>query len=97
MNSCLLMHQVNLEGNLGRDAKPFTTRDGTVGVHMSVAVDNGSRNNEPTWIPCYAYGSLAETILSRNAKKGQKVIVAGELRNGKDGLYLRIKGGSIKR
>lgn len=73
------MNVFTFSGNLGRDAEVKTIGAGTV-CNFAVAVKSGYGDKEKTeWISCDMWGKRAEGGLPQYLKKGQTVVVSGEL------------------
>lgn len=73
------MNVYTFSGNLGRDAEVKTIGAGTV-CNFAVAVKSGFGDKEKTeWISCAMWGKRAEGGLPQYLKKGQTVVVSGEL------------------
>lgn len=88
------MNEVKLEGNLGKDAKIFPMADNNEGVFVSLAVENGGKTNDPTWVRCFAYGSVADGMKKLALKKGNRLHIEGELRLDKENaLFVKVLGG----
>lgn len=96
------MNSVKLEGNIGKNKaghglSPFKTQEQVAGVRFSLAVNHSGRGNDPTWITCFAYGTVASNILASGAGIGTRVYVEGELRPMKDNeLCVYIQTGNLK-
>ena len=76
---------VVLAGHVGRDPESRATKDGTPVTSFTLAVDtyagkdeSGKAKDAPMWVTVIAWRSLAETV-SKIVKKGQPVLVSGEL------------------
>jgi single-strand DNA-binding protein len=82
------MQIVMLAGNVGKDAKLNTLRDGEKVLNFSIAVDNG-RDKDPTWWDCAVWGKRAEA-LERYVLKGTKLAISGRpsVRVHEDKAYL---------
>lgn len=73
------MNVFTFSGNLGRDAEVKNLGSGTV-CNFAVAVKSGYGDKEKTeWISCAMWGKRAEGGLPQYLKKGQTVVVSGEL------------------
>ena len=88
------MNLLTVAGNLGRDAEVKSIGGSTV-CNFSVAMKAGYGQNEQTiWLDCALWGKQAESKLPGYLKKGQFVVLAGELgtreHNGKTYLTLRV-------
>ena len=78
------INNVNVSGNLGRDAELKSTASGTPALQFSVCVNdrtnqNGQWVDRPNWVPCVMYGNRANA-LSQHLLKGTKVSITGKLR-----------------
>lgn len=78
------INNVNISGNLGRDAELKSTASGTPALQFSVCVNdranqNGQWVDRPNWVPCIMYGNRANA-LSQHLLKGTKVSITGRLR-----------------
>lgn len=71
VNNCELM------GNLGADPKLYHHSNGTVSCTVSLATHDQSVT---TWHKLFFWGRLAE-VLTRYARKGDKIYVTGALRH----------------
>ena len=88
------MNKVQVEGNLGKDPKPFTTGEQVPGLFVSLAVNNSGKGDAPTWVRCFAYANVAEGMKAIALKKGNRVHLEGELRQDKDNnLFVKVLGG----
>ncbi len=73
----MLINQITVTGNLGRDPDMSYTPTGTAVTKFSVAVYQGQ--NQPTlWLNVVAWDKLGERI-NEQAKKGNEVYVQGRL------------------
>jgi len=66
---------VTVTGRLGDDPRVFTTRDGTLGIELRLAVDlpaRGSGDGITRWVKVTAYGLLAERT-AESIGKGDRV------------------------
>jgi single-stranded DNA-binding protein len=70
---------VTVTGRLGDDPRTFTTRDGTAGVELRLAIDLPARNgdNITRWVKTVAYGVLAIRTAD-SVRKGDRVTVIAE-------------------
>jgi len=71
---------VTVTGRLGDDPRVFTTRDGTLGVELRLAVDlpaRGSGDGITRWVKVTAYGLLAERT-AESVGKGDRVTVLAD-------------------
>ena len=78
------INNVNISGNLGRDAELKSTASGNPALQFSVCVNdrtnqNGQWVDRPNWVPCVMYGNRA-SALSKHLLKGTKVSITGRLR-----------------
>lgn len=88
------MNKVELEGNIGKDPVPFNTKGEVSGLFVSLAVNNSSKADAPTWVRCFAYADVAQGMKAIALKKGDRLRLEGELRqDGEENLFLRISGG----
>jgi len=69
------MQTVSLAGNVGKDAKLNSGRDGEKVLNFSLAIDNG-KDKDATWWDCALWGKRAES-LERYVTKGSKIAVSG--------------------
>ena len=88
------MNVLTVSGNIGKDA---VKRDagGTAVVGFSVAMKSGYGDKAQTiWLDCSLWGKQAESGLVQYLKKGQFVVLSGELgtreHEGKTYLTLRV-------
>lgn len=88
------MNVLTVSGNIGKDA---VKRDagGTAVVGFSVAMKSGYGEKAQTiWLDCSLWGKQAESGLVQYLKKGQFVVLSGELgtreHEGKTYLTLRV-------
>lgn len=73
------MNVLTVSGNLGRDARIGQAGNSAV-ANFSVAVKSGWGDKEQTvWVDCALFGRQAESKLVDYLKKGQNVIVSGEM------------------
>jgi single-stranded DNA-binding protein len=71
---------VSVTGRLGDDPRTFTTRDGTDGVELRLAVDlpaRGSGEGITRWVKVTAYGLLAART-AESVRKGDRVTVLAD-------------------
>jgi single-stranded DNA-binding protein len=69
---------ITVTGRLGDDPRTFTTRDGTEGVELRLALDipaRGSGEGVTRWIKVTAFGLLA-TRTGESVRKGAKLAAA---------------------
>ena len=72
---------ITVTGRLGDDPRSFTTRDGTDGVELRLALDVPSRvpggDSVTRWVKVSAFGLLA-TRTAESVRKGDRVTVVAE-------------------
>jgi single-stranded DNA-binding protein len=72
---------VSITGRLGDDPRTFTTRDGTDGVELRLAVDLPSRtaggDSITRWVKVTAFGLLASRT-AESVRKGDRVTVLAD-------------------
>jgi single-stranded DNA-binding protein len=72
---------ITLTGRLGDDPRTFTTRDGTDGVELRLALDIPSRvpgaDGVTRWVKVTAYGVLASRT-AESVRKGDRVTVLAD-------------------
>ena len=72
---------VTVTGRLGDDPRPFTTRDGTPGVELRLALDLPSRtpggDSITRWVKVTAFGLLASRT-AESVRKGDRVTVLAD-------------------
>jgi single-stranded DNA-binding protein len=71
---------ISVTGRLGDDPRTFTTRDGTDGVELRLAVDlpaRGSGDGITRWVKVTAFGVLA-TRTAESVRKGDRVTVLAD-------------------
>lgn len=74
------MNLLIISGRLPQDCEIKSTQGGTTLCSFSVGVKSGYGDKEKTnWINCNLWGKRAEGKLPDYLKKGQEVVVAGEL------------------
>ena len=90
------MNVLTISGNLGKDA---VVRDagGTSVAGFSIAMKSGYGDKAQTiWVDCSLWGKQAESGLVQYLKKGQFVVVTGEMgareHEGKTYITLRVNG-----
>jgi len=72
--------QITVTGRLGDDPRTFTTRDGTDGVELRLAVEipaRGPGDGITRWVKVTAYGLLA-TRTAESVRKGDRVTVLAD-------------------
>jgi single-stranded DNA-binding protein len=72
---------LTVTGRLGDDPRAFTTRDGTAGVELRLAVEIGGRDNQniTRWIKVVAFGLLAAHTAESVGKGDRVTVVADDL------------------
>jgi single-stranded DNA-binding protein len=74
---------VTVTGRLGDDPRTFTTRDGTAGVELRLAVDLPSRvpggDGVTRWVKVTAFGMLAERTAASVGKGDRVTVIADDL------------------
>lgn len=88
------MNVLTVSGNLGRDAEVRNVA-GTSVANFNVAVKAGFGEREQTiWVRCALWGKQAESRLVDYLKKGQQVVVSGEMstreHEGKTYIEMRV-------
>jgi single-stranded DNA-binding protein len=71
---------ITVTGRLGDDPRTFTTRDGTDGVELRLALDlpaRGSGEGITRWVKVTAYGLLASRT-AESVRKGDRVTVVAD-------------------
>ena len=72
---------ITVTGRLGDDPRPFTTRDGTPGVELRLALDLPSRtpggDSITRWVKVTAFGLLASRT-AESVRKGDRVTVLAD-------------------
>ena len=69
---------ITVTGRLGDDPRPFTTRDGTAGVELRLAVEVPGRGDTITrWVKVTAFGLLASRT-AESVRKGDRVTVLAD-------------------
>lgn len=72
---------ITVTGRLGDDPRTFTTRDGTDGVELRLALDlparSGAREGITRWVKVTAYGLLASRT-AESVRKGDRVTVVAD-------------------
>ena len=83
-----MFNQATIMGFLGNDPAIHTFQNGSKSATFTVAVNEsyidrqGHKQTITTWIPCVAYGKLAD-IVQQIARKGVCVFVQGKLQQNK--------------
>lgn len=95
-NYCVLV------GNLTRDPQTNATHSGTSVVNFNLAVNNTMAEDEVLFIPCVAFGKLAD-IVATYTSKGKNVLVSGRLvldkyttREGENRSRIKLYANSIQ-
>jgi single-stranded DNA-binding protein len=73
---------ITVTGRLGDDPRTFTTRDGTDGVELRLALDlpaRGSGDGITRWVKVTAFGLLATRTASSVGKGDRVTVVADDL------------------
>jgi single-stranded DNA-binding protein len=74
---------ITVTGRLGDDPRQFTTRDGTTGLELRLALDLPSRtpgaDSITRWVKVTAYGLLAERTAASVAKGDRVTVIADDL------------------
>jgi single-stranded DNA-binding protein len=74
---------VTITGRLGDDPRTFTTRDGTTGVELRLALDIPSRvpggDGITRWVKVTAFGPLAERTAASVGKGDRVTVIADDL------------------
>ena len=73
----LYMNSVNIGGYLVSDPDSKPTREGMPRTKFTIAL-NHPKKKTPEYIRCVAWGERA-TAIAQHAKKGQEILVTGEL------------------
>lgn len=71
---------ITVTGRLGDDPRPFTTRDGTDGVELRLALEipaRGAGDSITRWVKVVAFGVLA-TRTAESVRKGDRVTVTAD-------------------
>ena len=71
---------VSVTGRLGDDPRTFSTRDGSPGVELRLAVEVPARGNGESitrWVKVTAFGNLASRT-AESVRKGDRVIVTAD-------------------
>lgn len=89
------MNLLCVSGNLGKDAEVRYIPSGTAVAGFSLAMKSGIGDKQQTvWLDCSLWGKQAESGLIQYLKKGQFVVLSGELgtreHEGKTYLTLRV-------
>lgn len=88
------MNVLTVSGNIGRDAE-VRNADGTAVAGFSLAMKSGYGDKAQTiWLDCSIWGKQTESGLVQYLKKGQFVVVSGEMgtreHDGKTYITLRV-------
>ena len=75
------MNNITILGRLGRDPETTFSKDGKAICKFSVGVTRKFNKDITDWFNCVSFGKQAET-LARYVKKGQQLLVAGEIHFG---------------
>ena len=71
---------VTVSGRLGDDPRTFTTRDGTAGVELRLAVEIPGRDQNITrWIKVVAFGLLASRTAASVGKGDRVTVIADDV------------------
>ena len=74
---------ITVTGRLGDDPRTFTTRDGTTGVELRLALDLPSRvpggDGITRWVKVTAFGLLAERTAASVGKGDRVTVIADDL------------------
>ena len=74
---------VTVTGRLGDDPRTFTTRDGTAGVELRLALDLPSRvpggDGITRWVKVTAFGPMAERTAASVGKGDRVTVIADDL------------------
>jgi len=72
---------ISVTGRLGDDPRSFTTRDGTAGVELRLAVEVPGRSgdNLTRWIKVTAFGALAARTAASVGKGDRVTVIADDL------------------
>jgi single-stranded DNA-binding protein len=77
------MNPITVTGRLGDDPRTFTTRDGTTGAELRLAVDLPSRvpggDGITRWVKVTAFGMLAERTAAPVGKGDRVTVIADDL------------------
>jgi single-stranded DNA-binding protein len=76
------MITVTLTGRLGDDPRTFTTRDGTVGAELRLAIEIPSRTGGDSitrWVKVTAFGTLASRTAASVSKGDRVTVIADDL------------------
>ena len=84
---------ISVTGRLGDDPRSFTTRDGTAGVELRLAVEIPGRDNQniTRWIKVVAFGLLAAHT-AESVGKGDRVTVVADDLTAESWLSSRLHG-----
>jgi single stranded DNA-binding protein len=79
------MNQITLTGNVGKDVEVKQLSNGTTVVNISLATSKRWKDNEgvwkevTSWFICAVYGPRASAPYIQGIRKGEKLLVQGEL------------------
>jgi hypothetical protein len=77
------MNPITVTGRLGDDPRTFTTRDGTAGVELRLALDLPSRvpggDDITRWVKVTAFGMLADRTAASVGKGDRVTVIADDL------------------
>lgn len=91
------MNVLTVSGNIGRDAE-VRNAGGTAVAGFSLAMKSGYGDKAQTiWLDCSLWGKQAESGLVQYLKKGQFVVVSGELgtREHEGKTYITLRCNSV--
>lgn len=91
------MNVLTVSGNIGRDAE-VRNAGGTAVAGFSLAMKSGYGDKAQTiWLDCSIWGKQAESSLVQYLKKGQFVVVSGELgtREHEGKTYITLRCNSV--
>lgn len=84
------LNQVNIIGNLGRDAEVKSTHSGQTVVIVSLATNEGWKDRETgDWVPdtewhrVVFYGAAADALAAQHMRKGETLYVGGKIKTRK--------------
>ena len=77
------MNPITVTGRLGDDPRTFTTRDGTTGIELRLALDLPSRvpggDSITRWVKVTAFGVLADRTAASVGKGDRVTVIADDL------------------